>query len=143
MPSTVDPVRHVVVALTSHFSLYQPLGVGVGPAATADTTFGLKAVYVFPNPARGVRSVTFRVQPGQADSVSVRVYDLAGRKIHESSDFTVNSSYDDGNGLGAQITYDHVWDISGVGSGVYYYVITAKKAGHADLHKSGRVGVVK
>ncbi len=143
MPSTVDPVRHVVVALTSHFSLYQPLGVGVGPAATADQTFGLKAVYVFPNPARGVRSVTFRVQPGQADSVSVRVYDLAGRKIHESSDFTVNSSYDDGNGLGAQITYDHVWDISGVGSGVYYYVITAKKAGHADLHKSGRVGVVK
>ena len=30
----------------------------------------------------------------------------------------------DGNGLGVQYTYDHVWDVSGVGSGVYAYVIT-------------------
>jgi hypothetical protein len=50
---------------------------------------------------------------------------------------------DDGNGLGAQDTYDHVWDVSGVGSGVYTYVLTAKKSGQTDIHKSGKIGVVK
>lgn len=142
LPTQLDPSRHVLIAQTSHFSLYQPLGLGIRPA-TADASFGFKAVYVFPNPARGVNAVTIRVQPGQADSVEVQIYDLAGRKVHDSTGFTVNPGFDDGNGLGAQITYDHVWDISGVGSGVYTYVVTAKKAGQADIHKTGKVGVVK
>jgi hypothetical protein len=89
-------------------------------------------VYVFPNPARGVRSVTIRAQPGPADSVSVRVYDLSGRKVYESSDFSVTG----GN-------YDNVWAIGGIGSGVYNFVVTAKKAGQPDIHASGRIGVIK
>ncbi|MBI5200618.1 MAG: T9SS type A sorting domain-containing protein, partial [Elusimicrobia bacterium] len=142
LASRVDPARHVVSAQTTHFSLYQPLGRGIGPMA-ADASFGFKAAYVFPNPVRGVSSVTIRVQPGQADSVEVRVYDLSGRKIYSSSNFTNQGALDDGNGLGAQFTYDHVWDISGVGSGVYQYVITAKKSGQADIHKTGKLGVIK
>lgn len=138
--SSVDPVRHVVSAQTTHFSLYQPLGHGIGVTA-ADASFGLKAAYAFPNPVHS-GAVTIRIQPGVADSVSVRIYDVSGRKVHESSDFALNQ-LDDGNGLGAQYTYDHLWDVSGVGSGVYTFVITAKKAGQADLHKTGRVGVSK
>ncbi|MDE2490567.1 MAG: fibronectin type III domain-containing protein [Elusimicrobia bacterium] len=142
-PSTVDLASRLVSAQTTHFSLYQvfaPAPAGAGPAAASD--FGLRAGYAFPNPAHG-GAVTFRIQPGPADSVSVRVYDLSGRKILDSSDFADRGAYDDGNGLGLQQTYDHVWDVSGVASGVYYYVITAKKAGNADVHKSGRVAVIK
>lgn len=143
LESVVDKNAHTVSAKTPHFSLYQVLGstgAGYGVLA-ADATYGLKAAYAFPNPVR-TGALTIRIQPGLADSVSVRVYDVAGRKVHESSDFVL-STLDDGNGLGAQYTYDHAWDISGVGSGVYTYVITAKKAGQADIHKTGRAGVVK
>lgn len=138
--TTADPIRHVVTAQTTHFSLYQPLGHGIGVAA-ADATFGLKAAYAFPNPVHS-GAVTIRIQPGLADTVSVRVYDLSGRKVHDSSNFTQNT-VDDGNGLGAQFTYDHTWDINGVGSGVYTFVITAKKAGQSDIHKTGKIGVSK
>lgn len=146
LASVVDPVQHLVSAQTTHFSIYQAAVVpgGSRPAASllaaADPSFGLRAVYVFPNPARA--SATIRVQPGQADSVSVRIYDVSGRKVHESSDFAV-SQFDDGNGLGTQYTYDHVWDLSGVGSGVYTYAVTARRAGQANAHRTGRIGVVK
>jgi len=143
LDSVVDKAAHTVTAKTPHFSLYQVLGstgAGYGVLA-ADASFGLKAAYAFPNPVHG-GAVTLRIQPGLADAVSVRVYDVSGRKVHDSSGFSL-STLDDGNGLGAQFTYDHVWDVSGAGSGVYTYVITATKAGQADIHKTGRIGVAK
>ena len=146
--STVDPKTHTVKAKTTHFSLYQVFSgtasaAGLRPLAVGDPTFMFHDVYAFPNPVRGVGAVTIRVQPGLADSVEVRVYDLAGRKVYSSANFSLNTGLDDGNGKGFQYTYDHVWDISGAGSGVYQYVITAKKSGQTDIHKAGRIGVVK
>jgi sugar lactone lactonase YvrE len=146
LPSVVDPQNHVVKAQTSHFSLYQVFadsaGVALRPLAAADPTFTLRDAYAFPNPVRGAGAVTIRIQPGLADSAEVDVYDLTGRRVQSSADFT-RSVIDDGNGKGAQYTFDHVWNVSGVGSGVYTYVITAKKAGSSDIHKSGKVGVIK
>ena len=141
LDSTVDKDAKIVSAQTTHFSVYQAMGGGFGVAA-ADASFGLKAAYVFPNPVRGTNQVTIRIQPGLADSVEVHVYDVSGRKVHSSEVFNLNQ-IDDGNGLGTQYTYDHVWDVSGVGSGVYTYVITARKAGQGDLHKTGKLGVVR
>ena len=109
----------------------------------ADPTFTFHDFYSFPNPVRGQNTVTLRVQPGLADSVEVRVYDLSGRRVYASSSFNNRGAFDDGNGLGPQFTYDHVWDVSGIGSGVYRYVVTAKKAGQTDIAKSGKVAVVK
>lgn len=145
LPSRVDASEHLVSAEVRHFSVYQVLGSGgsgIGVAA-AETALGFQAAYVFPNPVRGQNMATIRVQPGQTDSVEVHVYDLSGRRVHSSSSFSSLGAFDDGNGLGAQFTYDHVWDVSGVGSGVYRYVVTAKKAGQADIVKSGKVAVVK
>ncbi|MBI2386860.1 MAG: Ig-like domain repeat protein [Elusimicrobia bacterium] len=142
MPSTVDKQNKTVSAQTNHFSAYQVGGLGgIGVAAVDD--FGLRDGYAFPNPSRNGSPVTFRMQPGSADSIEVRVYDVSGRKVHSSSDFRFRGAIDDGNGKGAQNTYDHVWDVSGVGSGVYTFVITAKKAGEADVRKTGKVGVIR
>ncbi|MEW5883723.1 MAG: hypothetical protein AB1725_05820 [Armatimonadota bacterium] len=142
MPSTVDKTAKTVSAQTSHFSSYQIGGLGgIGVAALDD--FGLRDGYAFPNPSRNGASVTFRLQPGSVDSIEVRVYDVSGRKIHSSSDFRFRGAIDDGNGKGAQNTYDHIWDVSGVGSGVYTYVMTAKKAGQTDIRKTGKVGVIR
>ncbi|MCR4295434.1 MAG: hypothetical protein NUW21_07855, partial [Elusimicrobia bacterium] len=145
LASSLDSRNQIVRAQTSHFSLYQIFGGGSAasaPAGPDDPTFKVNASYAFPNPSRGAAPVVIRVQPGQADSVSVRIYDLSGRKIHESSNFTMRS-YDDGNGFGSQFTFDHTWDVSGIASGVYNFIVTAHKAGAGDIHKSGKVGVIK
>jgi N-acetylneuraminic acid mutarotase/sugar lactone lactonase YvrE len=142
MPSTVDKQNKTVHAQTTHFSAYQVGGLGgIGVAAVDD--FGLRDGYAFPNPSRNGSPVTFRMQPGSVDSIEVRVYDLSGRKIHSSSDFRFLGAIDDGNGKGVQNTYDHVWNVSGVGSGVYTFVMTAKKAGQPDIRKTGKAGVIK
>ena len=142
MPSVVDKANKKVHAQTSHFSAYQvgALG-GIGVAALDD--FGLRDGYAFPNPSRDGNAVTFRLQPGSVDSIEVRVYDVAGRKVHSSSDFRFRGAIDDGNGKGVQNTYDHVWGVTGIGSGVYSYIMTAKKAGQSDIHQSGKVGVIR
>jgi sugar lactone lactonase YvrE/N-acetylneuraminic acid mutarotase len=144
MPSTVDKLNKTVNAQTTHFSAYQVQGPGggIGVAAAAVDEFGLHDQYAFPNPSRNGVPVIFRLQPGLADSVEVRVYDLSGRKVHSSSDFRF-SVLDDGNGKGTQNTYDHAWDVSGVGSGVYTYVIKASRAGQPPIVKSGKAGVIK
>lgn len=141
LDTELDRVRHVARARTTHFSLYQPLAP-ILPAAALDE-FGLRDQYAFPNPSRQGAAVTFRIQPGIADSVEVRVYDLSGRKIHQSSSFSGPLLFDDGNGKGAQHTYDGRWDVSGVASGVYQYVIVAKKAGQKDIVEKGKVGVIR
>ncbi|MEK7384719.1 MAG: hypothetical protein AAB262_15750, partial [Elusimicrobiota bacterium] len=136
-----------IKAKTPHFSLYQVLG-STGPRTAAaplavDASFGFKDLYAFPNPVRGQGPITIRIQPGLADSVSVRVYDVSGRKVHESSNFSDRGPFDDGNGKGQQYTYEHAWDVSGVGSGVYTFVVTATKSGERDIHKTGKVGIIK
>ncbi len=141
LPSEVDRARHVVKAKTTHFSIYQPMGLA--PTTAAQDEFYFRDQYAFPNPSRGNAAVTFRIQPGLADTVEVRVYDVSGRKIHYSSDFTFRGAIDDGNGKGAQNTYDHTWNVSGVGSGVYTFVIKASRAGQSPINKSGKVGVIK
>jgi hypothetical protein len=145
LPSTVDWSQRAVSAQTTHFSVYGVMGPGGGGigVAAADASFGFKAVYAFPNPVRGQSTATIRVQPGLADSVEVRVYDLSGRKVHSSSDFRSVGAFDDGNGLGAQFTYEHVWGVSGIGSGIYTYAVVARKAGEQDIRKTGKLGIVK
>ncbi|HXS99948.1 MAG TPA: T9SS type A sorting domain-containing protein [Elusimicrobiota bacterium] len=143
LASSVDTQNQIVRAQTSHFSLYQLFGGGITVLANGDPTFTFHDAYVYPNPARGAGTAIFVIQVGQADSVEVHVYDVTGRRVHASANFTVNPSFDDGNGKGVQVTYQHAWDLSGVASGVYTYVITAKKAGSADIHKTGKIGVIK
>lgn len=141
LASTVDETARLVRAQTSHFSVYQVMGSG-GIGVQATGAYGFVDAYAFPNPARGVRTVTIRAQVGNADEVTVRVYDLSGRRVHSARAGTA-VTLDDGNGKGAQPTYDVTWDISGIGSGVYTYAITAKRAGEADIHKTGKVGIIK
>lgn len=107
--------------------------VDQGAVDTADAAaFSWKELYAYPNPVhRG--AVTFRAQPGQVDGLELRVYDSSGRPVHSSSDFRDRGA----------LTYEHVWDVSGVASGVYAYVVTARKAGRSELRKSGKLGIVK
>lgn len=138
LPSVVDRAARVVRAQTSHFSTYQVL---FGAQAAGDLQF--VDAYAFPNPSRGGAPVTLRIQPGPATTVEFALYDAAGRKVYGSNDFSYRPAFDDGNGKGAHDTYDHVVGVGGLASGVYTWVITARKEGKPDVRKSGKAGIVK
>jgi hypothetical protein len=142
LPTVVDMVLHRLRAQTDHFSLYQPLLSGMYPAAVAPAAFTLVDVYAFPNPSRNNHIVTIRSQVGLADDVSIHIYDISGRLVNSGS-VSSPQILDDGNGKGSQYTYDYVWDTGGVGSGVYMFAVTAKKAGSSPIRKTGKVGVIK
>lgn len=110
-------------------------------AAPAQASFALGEVYAFPNPAVGGQTPTVHVEAGAADSVDIRIYDLAGDLAHEASLAGAPALIDDGQG--PQPAYEHRWDSSGAGSGVYVYVVRARKAGHADLKAVGKLALVK
>lgn len=125
IPSTIDRLSQVVRGLTDHFSLYQVFAGSTTAAEVSD--FG--EVYAFPNPARGGVHPTFHVEAPGADTVSVRVYDLTGARRHEKT-------------LTGTSPFESVWDVSGIGSGVFYYVIEASGGGQT-RRKSGKLAVIK
>lgn len=119
-----------------------PPGSGPPPVSAADPSFRFRDLYAFPNPSRRGERVIFRLQVGLADSVELNVYDISGRLVHRAS-FGRPELLDDGNGKGAQYTYDYPWDVGAFGSGVYIYAVTARKAGQADIRKVGKSAVLK
>lgn len=145
-PSTVDKQAKTVSAQTTHFSLYQIMapqasGGGVGPAAAVvDSSFALRDIFVFPNPARGGAKPTLHVEVGLADKVTVRIYDVAGRELLRKTFDQAPTVIDSGSG--PRYAYEYVWD-GAIASGVYLYVVEAEKAGYAPIRKAGKLGVVR
>lgn len=150
LPGRLDESEGVIRAETTHFSVYQVQGPDTGgmlpaavpAAAEADASFAFRDLYAFPNPAKDGRRPVIRLQAGVADAVEVSIYDVSGERVHSGA-FGPPTVLDDGNGKGPQWTYDYVWDAGTAGSGVYIYVVTAKKGGQADIRKSGRLAVLK
>jgi sugar lactone lactonase YvrE len=139
LETVVDAEAGTVSAQTMHFSVYQVMAVGASPQATADATFRLGEVYVFPNPAKGGAKPVFHIETGIADSVEIKVYTVSGRQAHEHTLTGTPAILDDGNGL--SYAYEYAWD-GYIPSGVYYYVIEAEKAGQK-LRKAGKFAVVR
>ncbi|MFA5139711.1 MAG: hypothetical protein WC728_10805 [Elusimicrobiota bacterium] len=142
LPSRVDLAEQVVVAETTHFSLYQVLAGGA-PAADSSGDFAFDQVYAFPNPARGGQTPTIHAEAGAAESLDIRIYDISGGLVHSASLAGPAPLVDDGSGRGGVSSFEYRWDVSGVGSGVYIYVLTAHKGGSGDIRKSGKLAVIK
>lgn len=116
-----------------------PFTITSSPSAiqpSADESFSLHEHYAFPNPSRRGQLVTIRVKSGPADSMDIRIYDIAGRIVR--SGIAEAAQIVDG-----MYTQDFLWSVSGAGTGIYLYTVTVKKQGHADIHKSGKFGVIK
>ena len=99
-----------------------------GNVAAAATGFG--EVYAFPNPARGGVNPVIHVEAPGADTVRVNVYDVTGARRH-----TLTMT-------GAGAAHEMTWDVSGIGSGVYYYVVEASGGG-STVRKTGKLAVIK
>ncbi|MFA6029224.1 MAG: LamG-like jellyroll fold domain-containing protein [Elusimicrobiota bacterium] len=142
--TTVDKDALTVSAKTMHFSLYQalaPEGEGLRTAlADSEAEFYLRDLYVFPNPARAGAKPTVHLAVGVADSVSIRFYDVSGRKVHEANIDRPPVVMDDGSG--PKYVYEYVWD-GHIPSGVYFYAVEAKSGGHGSIRRTGKLAVVR
>jgi hypothetical protein len=98
--------------------------------------FILGEVYFFPNPAVS-KNPTIHMECGIADSVEMRIYDVAGDLVHETrieqAPQVINNKY----------AYEYAWDSSGIASGVYIYVVVAKKSGETDIRVMKKLAVVR
>ena len=94
-------------------------------------------VYVYPNPATGGRNPVFHLECGVADSVEIRIYDIAGSLVHEARLDGVPAIVD------GKYAYEYSWNASGVASGVYIYVAIAKKSGAQDLRVRKKVAIIR
>jgi len=142
--SVVDEGNHTVSAEVNHFSLYQILArepPTVLSATVVDGTFRLGEVYSFPNPAVGGNKPTIHIECGIADSVEIKIYDIAGDFIHQTRLEQQPQVVNDGQG--PQYAYEYTWDTSGIASGVYIYVVVAKKNGETDLRVMKKLAIIK
>jgi hypothetical protein len=108
--------------------------VPVGP----DPTFKLGEVYAFPNPSRHGKKPTIHIEVGLADSVDVRIYDVSGQILHETT-LTSPQVVDDGNG--PQYAYEYTWN-EDIPSGTYIFAMNAKK-GSDGLKKISKLAVIR
>jgi hypothetical protein len=108
-------------------------------ASGPNSDFKLGEVYVFPNPARAGAKPVFHIEVGIADSVKIKVYNVAGEPAHQQTLAGEPQIVSDGNGL--SYAYEYVWD-GHIPSGVYYYLIEAEKAGRK-LKAKGKLAVVR
>ena len=131
LASEVDKQAQIVRAKTDHFSLYQVFS-GAGPEVAAPALgFVFGQVYAFPNPSRPGQNPSIHVEAGSADNIEIRIYDLSG-ELRGAASLS-----------GPRNPFEYAWNVSGVGSGVYIYVVTASKNGVGSMRKTGRLAVIK
>lgn len=94
-------------------------------------------VYVYPNPVTGRDGATLHIEVGKAESLGVRLYDVAGELVNE---FYIENKPDV---IDKKVVYEVPLDLSKFESGVYLGVVTAKKSGKQDVRKKFRFSVLK
>ena len=137
------PTHRVLVPLVDDLSgvLGGTLGTGGSAQAPggADATFGLRDVFVFPNPAKGGAKPTIHVEAGVADQVTIKIFNLAGQQMAATTLSGVPTVIDSGSG--PRYAYEFTWN-DRIASGIYFYLIDAEKAGQ-HLTKHGKFAVVR
>ncbi|OGS20974.1 MAG: hypothetical protein A2252_04590 [Elusimicrobia bacterium RIFOXYA2_FULL_39_19] len=104
-----------------------------------DPTFRLNEAYAYPNPAKNGYKPTIHIACGIADSIEIKIYNIAAELIHSQqvagSDWKIidNKIY----------AYEYQWDISGIASGVYIYYIDAQKSGENPIKVIKKCAVIK
>lgn len=102
--------------------------------------FQLGEVYAFPNPAKRGKKPTIHVEVGIADSVKLRIYDIAGDLLHEAEISSAPLIIDDGHGK--EYAYEYVWDGT-IPSGTYICVMQASKKDKADIRVTVKLAVIR
>jgi len=115
----------------------------VGP----NPDFVLGEVYSFPNPAKRGKFPTIHIECGIADRVVIGIYNVAAEPIHSTElgglPLVINNPPTSNFGGASKYAYEYTWDITDIASGVYVYIIRAKKTGFSDIKAQGKTAIIK
>ncbi len=100
--------------------------------------FGLRNAYVYPNPASNGTAPKIRLETGAADSVEIKIYNIAAELVAEAG--IDGSAYKTSGGV---CYYEQPIDATRLASGVYIYYILAKKSGASDIKVVKKFAVIK
>lgn len=106
------------------------------PEIGPDPTFRLNEVYSYPNPAKNGYKPTIHIACGIADSVELKLFNIAGELVHSTE---MNNLIIKNN----EYAYEYRWDISNVASGVYVYYINAQHQGDKPIKILKKLAVIK
>jgi hypothetical protein len=137
--SELDTKRKYVRVTTDHFSLYALFAEtsGAPESGSAEEAFALGEVYAFPNPAKPDQTPKIHVEAGLADAVRIDIYDMAGDLVHSAEVAGGAASV-----INGKYAYEYPWEQKPA-SGVYIYIIKARKHGFPELRKTGKMAVVR
>jgi hypothetical protein len=141
-----DILKFTVNAPPTHFVALPLMDDGT-VAAAADqsgatgpgTSFLWGEVFVFPNPSRGGAVPTIHAEAGLADSLTIKIYNVAGQELFQTTLNQPPVLID--SGQGPQYAYEYPWT-GHIASGVYLYVVDAEKSGQ-HITKAGKFAVVR
>ena len=105
--------------------------------ATNQSSFELKDVYCYPNPARNGKNPTFHIECDVADNVELKIYNIAGEIVH-SVDLTKNLVFENNKHI-----YQYIWDVSDIPSGVYIYSVKAEKLNEKPIKIVKKLAIIK
>ena len=109
-------------------------------AALPPSNFRPGEAYAYPNPARRGAKPTIHVETGLADSVELRIFDIAGSLVHRVELSGPPGVIDDGQG--DEYAYEYAWN-EDVPSGTYFCVVRSRKAGEQDWVRTLKLAVVR
>ena len=74
---------------------------------------------------------------GIADRVEIKVFNIAAEMIHSTiltdSPLVINSKY----------AYEYEWNVDGIASGIYVYLIKARKEGEGEIKVIKKEAIIK
>ncbi len=107
---------------------------GISRAGTNEE-FKLGEVYSFPNPAKQCNP-TIHFECGIAEKVEIRIYNIAAELV-KAAEITKQPEI-----INGKYAYEYTWDVNGVASGVYLYLVKAYKNGEV-LKALKKLAVIK
>src|SRR3989339_71559 len=120
--------------LSNSAFVYAGSSGGMGATKAPVDPFELGEVYSFPNPAKRCNPC-LHIEVGFADSIEVKIYNIAGELVYKTelagNPLLINNKY----------AYEYVWDTGGVASGVYIYLIGAKRSGFNEIKVMKKMAV--
>jgi len=111
-------------------------GGGQGAPRAPINPFELGEVYSFPNPAKRYNPC-LHIEVGFADSIEVKIYNIAGELVYKT-ELAGNPLM-----IGNKYAYEYVWDTSGIASGVYIYLVRARRTGFNEIKVMKKMAVIK
>ena len=104
---------------------------------TADPAFKLGKVYVYPNPAVGIKHPVIHIEAGLADKVEVKIFSPAGGLLEEAVLTDIPKI------MHGVYAYEYRFASDNTPSGTCSYTIRAYKAGETPLEASGSLIFVR